>query len=83
MCREIGIEKGKEKSTHDQRRTYIKIVDSVALPTALRKILVGHELDKLEEAYMKTVDYTPDEVRDLIDPAFVRFLNKKARISNN
>ena len=83
MCRAIGMENGKEKSVHDQRRTYIKIVDSVALPTALRKLLVGHELDSLEEAYMKTVDYTPDEVRDLIDPAFVRFLNKKARISNN
>ena len=79
MCRAIGMENGKEKSVHDQRRTYIKIVDSVALPTALRKLLVGHDLDELEEAYMKTIDYSPDEVRELIDPAYERFLNKKAR----
>ena len=64
------MKKGKEKSVHDQRMTYIKIVDSFALPTALKKLHVGHELDSFEEAYMKTVDYTPDEVRELINLAF-------------
>ena len=78
MCRAIGMEKGKEKSAHDQRRTYVKIIDSVALPTALRKLLMGHELTDLEKAYMTTVDFTPDDVRNLIDPAFERFLNKKS-----
>lgn len=77
MCRAIGMKKGEEKSAHDQRRTYIKIIDSIALPTALRKILVGHDLDMLEEAYMKTIDLTPDEVRAFLDPAFERFINQK------
>lgn len=65
------------KSAHDQRRTYCKILDSVALPTALRKLLMGHSLDALEKAYMKTVDYNPEEVRALIDKGYDRFLDKK------
>lgn len=75
MNKAIGIDV--EKSSHNQRRTYTKILDGVALPTALRKLLLGHELDKIEKAYMKSVDYEPDEVRELLDEGFNRFLYRK------
>ena len=64
------------KSGYDQRRTYVKILDSIALPTALRKILMWHELDKLENAYMKSVELSIEEAIFHNQPKRVQSVSK-------
>ena len=81
MCRSIGMVKGKEKSAHDQRRTYAVILDSAALPSALRKLLMGHKLDLLERSYITDLDLDLEDVRKYLDLAFNKFfMDKKKKI---
>lgn len=79
MCRSIGMAKGKEKSAHDQRRTYAVILDSAALPSALRKLLMGHKLDLLERSYITDLDLDLEDVRKYLDLAFNKFFKDKKK----
>ena len=66
ICDAIGIER---KSAHDIRRTYDSILDEAVMPSALRHLLVGHELTGIDKCYLVD-DSTLEEVRVIMNKAF-------------
>ena len=75
ICDSIGIER---KSAHDIRRTYDSILDEATMPSALRHLLVGHELSGIDAHYLRD-NHTLDEVREIINKAFEKLdFNKVA-----
>ena len=66
ICDAIGIIR---KSSHDIRRTYDSILDEAEMPSALRHLLVGHELTGIDSHYLRD-SHSAEEVRDIINKAF-------------
>ena len=66
ICDAIGIIR---KSSHDIRRTYDSILDEAEMPSALRHLLVGHELTGIDSHYIRD-SHSAEEVRDIINRAF-------------
>jgi len=69
ICDAIGIER---KSAHDIRRTYDSILDEAVMPSALRHLLVGHELTGIDAHYLRD-NHNLEEVRTIINNAFEKF----------
>lgn len=66
ICDAINIPR---KSAHDIRRTYDSILDEADMPTALRHLLVGHELTGIDASYLRD-DHSLAEVKSIINGAF-------------
>ena len=70
MCKILGII---PKSNHDIRRTYASILDENGVPTALRKKLMGHALEKMEKSYLVN-GYSAGEIVNILTGVFNRVL---------
>lgn len=66
ICDAIGIER---KSAHDIRRTFDSILDEAVMSSALRHLLVGHELTGIDKNYLRD-DHDLEEVRAIMNSAF-------------
>lgn len=66
ICDAIGIER---KSAHDIRRTFDSMLDKTTMSSALRHLLVGHELTGIDKCYLVD-DSTLEEVRVIMNKAF-------------
>lgn len=69
ICKSIGISR---KSAHDIRRTYDSILDEVSMPSALRHLLMGHELAGIEAHYLRDA-HNLEEIKEIINQAFKKF----------
>lgn len=73
MCNKLGMIL---KSNHDQRRTYDTMLAMACVPDALRKKLMGHNMNKREiDSHYVRVQYSVEELRTALNSAFDNYYN--------
>lgn len=73
ICRKLNIQ---EKSCHDIRRTYESILDEAMMPSGLRHVLLGQDLEGIDEHYIRLDAYKPEDVQQYVNDAFKGYVEK-------